>query len=166
MIKLNWNFFLQLLNFLVLMFLLKKFLYQPIIQLLDKREEKINNELDEAARRKKEAQEKKQKYEAQIQGARSEAQDIVQKAERRGKKRAREIIDEAREDAENIKQNKLEEIEQAQRDAARQLRDYAADLSIQAAGKLLQEQLDEEQQRELVTRYIEELDQEMLGDVQ
>ena len=166
MIELNTTFIWYLVNFLVLMGLLTFFLYRPITEMLDKREQKINNDLDQAEKHRQEAKELKEKYQAKLQKARQEAQQIVQKAEKRGKKKAREIIAEAEEDAEKFKQRKLEEIEQAKRDAVREVRDYATQLSLQTAGKFIQAEMDSSQHQQLIQQYIEELDAEKLGEVQ
>jgi len=166
MIEINWNIFWQILNFLILMYLLKRFLYHPVLDMLDKREGKIENDLEKASQRKEEARKLKGKYESRLQGAKDEAQEIIVKAERKGKKRAQDIVQQAEEEAEKVKENKMQELETAKRDAARELRDYAADLSMEAASKMLHQELDEEQHRELIEKYIEELDSEMLGEVQ
>lgn len=166
MIEINSTFVWYVVNFIILMVLLKVFLYKPILQMLDKREEKINNELDMAEKRRQEARELKEEYQAKLQGARQEAQEIVQKAEKRGKKRAREIIAEAEKDAESLKERKLDEIEQAKRDAVREVRDYVSQLSVQTAGKFIQTEMDSDQHRQLIQQYIEELDREKLGEAQ
>lgn len=166
MINLNWTLIWNVINFLVLMWLLKRYLYGPVREILDARQERIETELSEAERQKEEAEEFKRKYRDELRQARSKAQEIIEEAEARGKKKAREITSQAREEAKIMKENRLKEIERAKRDAADELRRQAADLSLRAAGKLLEEKLDDEKHRQLVEIFIENLDESRLGEIQ
>jgi len=156
----------QLLNFFVLLYLLRKFLYSPIKEILDKRAAQINGDLDDAEARREEAKEIKNKYEQKLKNAHSEAQEIVDNAETRANKKAKNIINEAEEKAENLKAKKLEEIEQAKKEAAAELRDSIADYTVLAANKLIREQLDEKKHQQMIMDFIDELDKEELGELQ
>jgi F-type H+-transporting ATPase subunit b len=156
----------QLLNFFVLLYLLRKFLYSPIKEILDKRAAQINGDLDDAEARREEAKEIKNKYEQKLKNAHSEAQEIVDNAETRANKKAKNIINEAEEKAENLKAKKLEEIEQAKKEAAAELRDSIADYTVLAANKLIREQLDEKKHKQMIMDFIDELDKEELGELQ
>ena len=156
----------QLLNFFVLLFLLRKFLYSPIKEILDKRAAQINGDLDDAEARREEAKEIKAEYEEKLKNAHSEAQEIVDNAETRANKKAKNIINEAEEKAESLKAKKLEEIEQAKKEAAAELRDSIADYTVLAANKLIREQLDEKKHQQMIMDFIDELDKEELGELQ
>jgi len=156
----------QLLNFFVLLYLLRKFLYSPIKDILDKRAAQINGDLDDAEARREEAEEIKAEYEQQLKNAHSEAQEIVDNAETRANKKAKDIINEAEEKAESLKAKKLEEIEQAKKEAAAELRDSIADYTVLAANKLIREQLDEDKHQQMIMDFIDELDKEELGELQ
>jgi len=156
----------QLVNFFVLLFLLRKFLYSPIKEMLDKRAAQINGDLDDAEARREEAEEIKAEYEQKLKNARSEAQEIVDNAETRANKKAKDIINKAEERAENLKAKKLEEIEQAKKEAAAELRDSIADYTVLAANKLIQEQLDEDKHQQMIMDFIDQLDKEKLGELQ
>jgi F-type H+-transporting ATPase subunit b len=156
----------QLVNFFVLLFLLRKFLYSPIKEMLDKRAAQINGDLDDAEARRKEAEEIKAEYEQKLKNARSEAQEIVDNAETRANKKAKDIINKAEARAENLKAKKLEEIEQAKKEAAAELRDSIADYTVLAANKLIQEQLDENKHQQMIMDFIDQLDSEKMGELQ
>jgi len=156
----------QLVNFFVLLFLLRKFLYSPIKDMLDQRAAQINGDLDDAEARRKEAEELKAKYEEKLKDARGEAQEIVDNAETRANKKAKDIINKAEERAENLKAKKLEEIEQAKKEAAAELRDSIADYTVLAANKLIQEQLDQKTHQKMIMDFIDQLDEEKLGELQ
>jgi F-type H+-transporting ATPase subunit b len=156
----------QLFNFFVLLFLLRKFLYSPVKEILDKRAAQINGDLDDAEARRKEAEEIKAEYEQKLKNAHTEAQEIVDKAETRANKKAKNIINEAEEKGENLKAKKLEEIEQAKKEAAAELRDSIANYTVLAANKLIREQLDENKHQQMIMDFIDDLDKEELGELQ
>jgi F-type H+-transporting ATPase subunit b len=156
----------QLLNFFILLFLLRKYLYNPIKDILDKRAAQINGDLDDADARREEAEELKAKYEQKLKDARSDAQEIVDNAESRANKKAKDIINQAEARAEKLKAKKLEEIEQAKKEAAAELRNEIADYTVLAANKLIQEQLDQEKHQQMIMDFIDDLDAEKLGEVQ
>jgi len=166
LVNINTTMLWQLLNFFVLLYLLRKFLYSPIKEILDKRAAQINGDLDDAEARREEAKEIKNKYEQKLKNAHSEAQEIVDNAETRANKKAKNIINEAEEKAENLKAKKLEEIEQAKKEAAAELRDSIADYTVLAANKLIREQLDEKKHQQMIMDFIDELDKEKLGELQ
>ncbi|MDI3547301.1 MAG: F-type H+-transporting ATPase subunit b [Halanaerobiales bacterium] len=165
MVNINWTIFWQVINFLVLLWLLKRYLYGPITEILDKRSQKIENDLTEAETKKREAEDLRDKYEAELKKARKEAQDIIEEAEKRGRRKAREIITEAKKEAERIKESKLYEVNQAKKEALKEVRNELASLSLLIAGKLIQEKLDQGKHEALINQYIQELDQQRLGDL-
>ena len=166
MVNINTTMLWQLLNFFVLMFLLRRYLYDPIKNILDQRAAQINGDLDDAEEQKEEAEELKVEYEQKLKNAHIEAQEIVDNAESRANKKAKNIINKAEERAENLKAKKLEEIEQAKKEAAAELRDEIADYTVQAANKLIQEQLDEDKHHQMIMDFIDQLDKEKLGELQ
>lgn len=165
MININWTLVWNVINFLILMYLLKRFLYQPLLDVLDKRSAKIAGDLQAAETSREEALELKKKYEAEIAKARERAQEIIEEAEERGKERAREIIKAAKEEAGRIRERNLEEIELAREEASRQLKEEIATISLLVAGKYLQEQLQKEQQIKIIEKYINSLDRGKLGEL-
>ncbi|KXS48675.1 ATP synthase F0 subcomplex B subunit [Halanaerobium congolense] len=165
MVNINTTMLWQLFNFFVLLFLLRKFLYSPVKEILDKRAAQINGDLDDAEARRKEAEEIKAEYEQKLKNAHTEAQEIVDKAETRANKKAKNIINEAEEKAENLKAKKLEEIEQAKKEAAAELRDSIANYTVLAANKLIREQLDENKHQQMIMDFIDDLDKEELGEL-
>jgi F-type H+-transporting ATPase subunit b len=150
----------------VLLWLLKRYLYGPIKEILDKREKTIKNEIEEAEQKNEEAMELKQEYKSELKRARDKSHDIVDKAEKRARERAKEIISNAKQKAEKIEKDKLAEIQQAKVEARKEIRNEFADVTFMAAAQMIKEELDQKKHEELITEYIEQLDQEKLGDVQ
>lgn len=165
MVSINSTMVWEIINFLVLLWLLKKFLYGPITQILQERSQKIEGDIEQAEKKKEEAEKSKQEYEAELREARDKAQEIIEEAEVRGKKKAKKIIGEAEEEAEQIRENKMKEIEQAKKDARDELRTEVSSISLLVAGKFIQDKLDQEKHEKLIKQYISNLDREKLGEV-
>jgi len=164
LVDLNITMLWEVVNFLVLMYLLKRFLYKPVMNMLDSRRQKIKGDLEQARRQKEEAHQLKEKHQSELKEARQKAQQIIDEAEGRGKERAQEIITEAREEAERIKERNLAEIEQARQEAADELRQEVASISMMVASKFLREKLNEKEHQELIQKYIEDLEAARLGE--
>ncbi|AZR74000.1 ATP synthase F0 subunit B [Anoxybacter fermentans] len=160
----NYTMVWEIINFLVLIVLLKRYFYKPLLNLIDKRREKIKSDLEEAEKSKKKAAELAEKYEARLKAARDEAQEIIAQAEKRGNERREEIIAEAREEAKRIKERAMEEIAQAKRHALSQLRDEVSDISLLIATKFLKESVDYNLHQRLVEEFIDQLDKDKLGE--
>jgi len=166
LVNINWTIFWQVFNFIILLVLLIKYLYDPLLEILDKRAENIRGNLEEARQEKEEAEQLKKEYEQKLQDAREQAQDIIEEAERRGKKKRREIVKNAKNEAEVVKQNKLKEVERAKREAANELKEEVASISLQAAQKIINENLNKNKQEDLIDQFIENLDKEKIGEIQ
>jgi len=166
LVEINATLLWQVFNFFVLMWLLKRYLYGPVKEILDKREQTIKNEIQEAEEKHEEAMELKEEYKSELKRAREKSSDIIEKAERRARERAKEIINDAKQKAEKIEEDKMKEIQQAKVEARKEIRDEFADVTMMAAAQMIGRELDREKHEELMTQYIETLDQEKLGDVQ
>ena len=165
LVNINATMFWEVLNFFILLFLLRRFLYTPIKDMLDSRAAQINGDLDEAEKMKSEAADLKAQYEQKLKDARSEAQKIIDNAETRANKRAKNIIKEAEEKAEKVKEKKMEEIEQMRKETMAEMRNKIASFTVLAAGQLIQEQLDEEKHEVMINQFIDELDSDKLGEI-
>ena len=99
-----------IINFAILVVLLKVFLYKPVCNMLDSRKQEVANNLKSAEDAKLEAQKLKDEYAAQIQNARSEAQDIINQATKIGEQTKADIVNEAREEATRLVAKAQDEI--------------------------------------------------------
>lgn len=165
MIDINWTMVWEVINFLVLMWLLIRYFYKPVTEVLDKRSEKIAGDLKTAADNKEEARKLKEKYEAELGKAREKAQEIIEEAEQRSKERAVEIINNAKKEASRIQEKNLEEVQRAKEEARAQLKQEIAAMSLLVAGKYIQGQMQKEQQEKLIEKFINSLDRGKLGEV-
>ena len=96
MVDINATLIAQIINFLILLFILKKFAYGPLMQVMKEREDKISSSLEAADNDKKAAEELKAEYQKQLALARTQAQEIVDKAIKIAEESKQQILAEAR----------------------------------------------------------------------
>ncbi len=146
----------QLVNFSILVLLLVLFAYKPIVKMLDERSAKIKDSLERAEQLKRESDEAQSAINEQIGEARREGQAIIASANQTGQRMKEEAREAARGGAEIILERARAEI-QSERDAAiQELRSQFADLTILAAGRVINKALDKEAHRDLIRQTLEE----------
>jgi len=143
--------------FVLLVLVLSKFAWKPLLQSLQEREGKIRDSLDQAERARAEAAELIKQNERNMARAEEEYQRIVQDARAMGEKMKEEIVNKARTQAQQELQNAKEEIQRDVDAAKQQLRTEVADLAIKAAEKILDENLDAGKQKKIIDNVLKEL---------
>lgn len=144
-------------SFLLLIFLVKKFAWGNITNILDARAEKITNDIDQAEAARKKAEELAAKREEELAGSRQEATTILETAKETAEKNKAHILSEANQEALRLKEKAQLEISQNKEEAMNSIKGDVADLTVNLAGKLLSQQLDSEGHRQLIDRYLNEL---------
>ncbi len=124
---------------------------------LDKRSDRIRDELDEARRLREEAQELLASYERKQREAEKEAEGIVAHAKEEAERLAKRAAADLEAQVARRRQQALDRIDQAGKDAEREVRAAAVDLALKATRKLLAEKIGEEQQSKLVDDAIAEV---------
>ena len=124
---------------------------------LEARQEAIKAELEAAEANREQAEQLRTEYEQQLSGARDEAGQIIERARQSGEEAKAGIISRAEEEAEAVKERARQDAAGEKERTAAALRREVADLSLDVAEKVVGESLDEERQRALVNRYIDEL---------
>lgn len=143
--------------FAFLLVILGKFAWKPILEQAQAREQRIQDALDEAARRQTEAASLLEQHRAQLADARRQAQEIVNEGKTAGERVRKEIEDKARAEGQAMVERARKEIEREKDAALQEIRKESVDLALAAAGKLMKEKLDPEKDRRLVVGYLDEL---------
>ena len=143
--------------FLVLLFVLGKLAWKPILDQAAAREGRIQGALDEAAKRNAEAAALLEQHKAQLADARRQAQEIVNEGKVAGDRVRKEIEDKARAEGQGMVERAKKEIEREKDSALQEIRKESVDLALAAASKLMKEKLDPEKDRRLVVGYLDEL---------
>mgnify|MGYP001266185375 CR=1 FL=1 len=134
-------------SILLLLFLLKHFAWDAISSMMQKREEKIANDLDSAE---KERQEK-------LANSHSEAAEIIKSAKDSGELSRQNILNETKEEVSRLKEKAHSDITLEKEAALKEVKDDVADLSLQIAEKILGRELTPENHESLINQYIEGL---------
>ena len=137
MVAINGTLLIQILNFIILVAILGRYAYKPMLKVLDARKERIQNDLDSAAASKADAAKLKESYEEQLRNAQVKAQEIVNQAVKEAKAKAQEQIEAAHIAIEQEKENATKQIERERKDALNDLKTQVAILSCDIAAKII-----------------------------
>lgn len=155
----NWPglMFWTWLIFLLLLFVLRKWAWGPILGALEAREQRIQETLDRAADDREEAARLLDEHRKILDDSRDQAQNILADTRKAAESVRAEMLDAARNQKDQIVASAREEIERERDQALDALRREAVDLSISAAGRVLHKELDSEENRRIVEEYLEGL---------
>jgi F-type H+-transporting ATPase subunit b len=149
-----------LITFILLFFLLKKFAWGPIINSIDEREKRLQSSLKSAEEARNESKRIAEQQKEILSQTREEASEILSTARHSAEELKHKIETSAKAEKEKILGSAVSEIEAMKDSAIRELRNASVDLAIGATEKLLQENLDKDNSRKLVDKYIDELESE------
>ena len=144
--------------FILLVWVLKRLAWKPLLKLLDERRQKIETSFEEIERTKKELDELKRDYERAHARIEEEARQKLQLAIDEGKRIARDLQEGARREARAILEKAKEDISLEVAKAKVTLRNEIVDLTLRATERLIQEKLDETKDKEIVLDFIEDLE--------
>ena len=150
MVDVNATLIAQILNFLVLLAILAKFAYKPLLKAMDDRRNRIINDLDSAEQTRLDAEALKEQYAEQLAGARQEATEIVNKANQIAQNLHDELVEQARVEQEALLANAKERIEQDKQQALLDIRAEVIKLSTLIAEKIVNQKLNSDKDQKLV----------------
>lgn len=152
----NLTLLIQDIAFFFLLFLIARYLYRPIVQVLEARTKRIQDGLRAADEAKRDREAAQQEYQVRMEAARREGQALLDRIAKQGEDLRKELEAKAREQAESLIARARAEIQQEREKAVQDLREQVADLALMAAGRIIGESLDAKKHRELIERAIEE----------
>ena len=139
-----------IITFLVVLVILSKTVWKPLLAALDAREKGIADTLSSAEKARDEAQAAVEAHKKVLAAAEEEGRDIVAQARDAAEKVRQGIVDEARQEAQQAAELARRSIETEKRAALSELRREVADLAVQAAGVILDAELNDDRNRKLV----------------
>jgi F-type H+-transporting ATPase subunit b len=146
-----------LIVFGILLVLLWRFAFPAIVKSVEERERRIQKQLEDAEKANAEAQRLLEEHKKQIAAARAEAQDILGKAKVVSQKERETLLAKAREEYDALLNRARKDIDAEKEKAILALRREAVELSIAAASRVIEANLDTESNRRLVTEFLEGL---------
>ncbi|MEH7107584.1 F0F1 ATP synthase subunit B [Bacillus sp. JJ1764] len=150
------DIFFQLIVFILLLALLKKFAWGPLMGIMKTREDHIASEINAAEESRKEAKKLLEEQRSLLKEARNEAQTLIENARKQGEIQGDEVIAAARTEAERVKDAAKLEIEQQKERAVAAIREQVASLSVLIASKVIEKELTQADQDQLINEYIKE----------
>ena len=153
----------QMLNFFILVWILARFAFKPLVSMMLERKERIAKDLADAQAARNEAEQFKADYAAQIANARQEAQQIVEKAVQQSEATTREQLAAAREQIEHEKERARQDIVNERDRAMNNLRNEVISLSVAMATKVVAKDMDSETNTKLIEDAIAKLDSKTIG---
>ncbi len=149
-----WTFIAQILNLFIQLYLIKRFLFKPINEVLEKRRQLADKEIREARTAQEEADSLKQQYENNLSNAHAEAAQIVSEAQKEAETKAEEMIRQAETAATNIKAKAEADIAQERKKAINEAKDEIGGLAMDIASKVVEKEIREEDHRKLIDEFI------------
>lgn len=146
-----------LIAFLIIWVILAKLAWPSILGMMEKRQQKIQDDLDAAAKEKAAAEEERHQYETQIANARKEAGEIIAKAKREAEEERSRILAKAQEDAAATVAKSHDAVSSERRKAMIELSGSVVDLAVEISSKIIGNDLSEESQRKLAEKYLAEV---------
>lgn len=147
----------QIANFLILLFLLRKFLYKPLLIFLEKRKDIIEEGLLNAKKAKNELQSISKVKEEKIIEAEREANEIIENSKRTAVEKSGMILKDTSEKAENYVREAKKIAEEEKKEAMHKLQKEIKELSVLYAEQILKKKIDEKENEEIIEMYLGKL---------
>ena len=147
-----WTF----VNLIVFFLILKKLLFQPVMGMIEKREQMISGQIEDAEQKNTQAGLLKEKYEAELKNANQEAAMIVKTAKERGKEEYEKILRDAGAEASKIIADASKTIETEREKAVQGIQNEIAQVAIAAAYKVIQENVDQASNEKILDDFLRE----------
>ncbi len=152
-----WQILISLANLVLLFLILKKFLFKPVKNILEKRKSEIDEHYSAAEKAEKDAESSRNQWEEKLSGANAEATAIVQNAADKAKERADTIVSQAHDKAEGIIRTARTEAELERKKATDGIKREIVEVSSALSEKLLEREINTEDHKKLIDSFIEDI---------
>ncbi len=152
-----WHIVATVGNLLILWLIIKKLLFKPVTEILEKRKSQVDDIYSKAEESKRAAEKDRLEYSAKLAAARNEADEIVRNAALRADRLSENIIEEAKNKAEETARKAEADIELEKKRAMNEPNDEIGAISVQIAESVVGREISEDDHRELIDSFIDEL---------
>lgn len=156
-----WTALFTLANTIALFLVLKKFLFQPVLKVIEERQNEIDSLYTDAGKAKEEAEALRGDYQQKLSAAMETSERMVKEAVARGQSREEEILRQANQEADAIRQKASADIAQEKKKAINEAKDEISVIALAIAGKVVGRELNDTDQSDLVDQFIRELGDEV-----
>lgn len=144
------SFIIQILAFAILFYFLKKYAFGPLLGVMQKRQQQIEDQIKDAETNRTEAEKFLKEQSDALQKAREEAHEMIERAKATSVKQANDIVETARNEAARMKEQAVQEIQLEKEKAVAALREQVGTLSVLIASKMIEKELDVKTQSKLI----------------
>ncbi len=152
-----WTALFTLANTVALFLVMKKFLFKPVMKIIEDRQQEIDGMYKDAGEAKEQAQALQAEYQEKLSAAQETSERLVKEAVARGQHREEEIIRQANQEASAILEKASADIALEKKKAINDAKDEISDIALAIAGKVVGRELNNDDQSELIDHFINEL---------
>ena len=149
-----WTFVAQICNVFIQVYLIKRFLFNPVNEMLEKRKALADAQIREAEKAKADADAIKTEYEQNMKEAKEKANEILTTAQRTAALQSEEMLKEAASQAAALKSKAESDIAQEKRKAVNEIKDEIGGIAVEIAGKVIEREISEEDHTKLIDEFI------------
>ena len=149
-----WTFVAQICNLFIQMYLIKRFLFKPVNDMLEKRRALADAQIREAEQAKADADAIKTEYEQNMKEAKEKANEILITAQKTAALQSEEMLKEAASQAAALKSKAESDIAQEKRKAVNEIKDEIGGMAVEIAGKVIEREISEEDHTKLIDEFI------------
>lgn len=153
------NIVITMVAFAILYWLLNKFAFGKLFEVMEKRRELVMGQLEEAKQTREQANTYVEEQKEALSQARQEAYEIIEQSKQSSSKQARDLLEQAKQDATRLKNEAVRDIENERNKAVESLRGEIGAFSVNIASKLIEREVENnpEEQEKLVNQYLKEV---------
>lgn len=156
MIKFDWNILWTVIDLIIFFVLMRLVLFKPIKKTIDKRNELIQNQFDEAEQTATQANALKDEYEQKLEDAKAESKEIIDEAKDKARAEYNRIVDRADEDIRKLKADAQKQIDYDTENAKRAAREDIARLAMETAEKVIASKVSSETDSDIFDQFLKE----------
>ena len=149
-----WTVIFQILNLLLLMVLFKKYLFKPVLEILEKRQAEIEGHYQEAQQAETDAKAMKADYESKMAGARQEADRVIKTATESANAMSASIVEDARTQADQLKRRAQTEIDLERRRAFDEVKGELSGIALDIASQVIEREVNEKDHEAFINEFI------------
>ena len=149
-----WTFVAQICNLFIQMYLIKRFLFKPVNEMLEKRRALADAQIREAEQAKADADANKTEYEQNMKEAKEKANEILTTAQKTAALQSEEMLKEATAQAAALKSMAESDIAQEKRKAVNEIKDEIGGMAVEIAGKVVEREINEADHQALIDEFI------------
>ena len=149
-----WTVIFQILNLLLLMVLFKKYLFKPVMEILEKRQAEIEGHYQEAQQAETDAKAMKADYESKMSGARQEADRVINTATESANAMSASIVEDARTQADQLKRRAQTEIDLERRRAFDEVKGELSGIALDIASQVIEREVNEKDHEAFIDEFI------------